>query len=114
MRFALNVFTPAESELTIGSVTQRIGLSQRRFIQVFKQEVGMSPKLFCRVRRFQHVLDSVREQATPNWARLALECGCFDQSHLIHDFQMFSGLTPTKYVRQRSKRVLPNHVPLTA
>src|SRR6266566_3887871 len=42
-----------ESDLTVGRVVQKIGLSQRRFIQVFKQEVGMSPKLFCRVRRFQ-------------------------------------------------------------
>jgi AraC-like DNA-binding protein len=112
VRFALNVFTPAESELTIASVTQRIGLSPRRFIQVFKLEVGMSPKLFCRVRRFQHLLESVREQAAPNWARLASECGYFDQSHFIHDFRIFSGLTPTEYVRQRSERVLPNHVPL--
>lgn len=113
VRFALGTFTSTDSELTIGRIAQRIGLSQRRFIQVFKQEVGMSPKLFCRVRRFQHVLESVREQAAPDWARLALDHGYFDQSHFIRDFRILCGLTPTEYVRQRSKRVLPNHVPLT-
>ena len=56
----------------------------------------------------------MRNEAAPNWARLALECGYFDQSHFIHDFRNFSGLTPTEYVRQRSKRVLQNHVPLTS
>ena len=114
VRFALNVFAAAESEVTVCRVAQRIGLSQRRFIQVFKQEVGISPKLFSRVRRFQQVLELMRNEAAPNWARLALECGYFDQSHFIHDFRNFSGLTPTEYVRQRSKRVLQNHVPLTS
>jgi AraC-like DNA-binding protein len=65
------------------------------------------------VRRFQQVLELMRDEATPNWARLAPECGYFDQSHFIHDFRNFSGLTPTEYLRQRSERVLQNHVPLT-
>jgi AraC-like DNA-binding protein len=63
VRFALDAFSPAESEVTVGRVAQRIGLSQRRFIQVFKQEVGMSPKLFCRVRRFQQVLELMRDES---------------------------------------------------
>jgi AraC-like DNA-binding protein len=114
VRFALKAFASAESEQTIARVTQKIGLSQRRLIQVFKEEVGMSPKLFCRVRRFQNVLASVREEAAPDWARVAVDFGYFDQSHFINDFRFFCGLTPTEYVRQWSSSVLPNHVPLTA
>jgi len=72
----------------------------------------MRPKLFCRVQRFQRALDFVRKAPAPDWADIAAACGYFDQSHLIHDFQAFSGLSPTEYHRQRSERVLINHVPV--
>jgi len=112
--FALSVYGRVDSRLTVRDVAQKTGLSQRRFIQVFAREVGMSPKLFCRVRRFQQALELVRRVVAPNWAQLAVEAGYFDQSHLIHDFQVFSGISPTAYLRQRSERVMQNHVPLVS
>jgi AraC-like DNA-binding protein len=112
VEFALGAFARAESGLTIRDVAQEAGLSQRRFIQVFAPEVGMSPKLFCRVRRFHQTLSLLRPTTPPNWAQLALDCGYFDQSHLIRDFRIFSGISPTECVRQRSERVMQNHVPL--
>lgn len=48
---------------------------------------------------------------TADWARIAVDCGYFDQSHLIRDFLEFSGLTPADYLRRQSGQVLPNHVP---
>lgn len=112
VRFALDTFGRAESGLAVRDVARDAGLSQRRFIQLFTREVGMSPKLYCRVRRFQQTLQTVQRAAEPNWARLALDCGYYDQSHLIHDFRFFSNLSPTEYLRQRSERVMQNHVPL--
>lgn len=112
VRLALNGFARSDSALTVGDMARGAGFSHRRFIQVFAQEVGMSPKLFCRVRRFQQALALIRGKRAPNWARFAPDCGYFDQSHFIRDFQLFSDLTPTEYVRQRSERVLQNHVPL--
>ncbi|HEV8582860.1 MAG TPA: DUF6597 domain-containing transcriptional factor [Thermoanaerobaculia bacterium] len=111
---ALDTFGRTAAGAAVGDVTRRVGLSQRRFIQVFKAEVGMRPKLFCRVRRFQLALGLARRTETPDWARLAVDCGYFDQSHLIHDFRTFSGLSPTDYLSQRSERVKENHVPLVA
>jgi AraC-like DNA-binding protein len=112
--FALSAFGQMHSSLRLREVVQKTGLSQRRFIEVFAREVGMSPKLFCRVRRFQRALDLVRRVVRPNWAQLAGETGFFDQSHLIHDFQHFSGLSPTAYLQQRNERVMQNHVPLAS
>jgi AraC-like DNA-binding protein len=94
-------------------VTRRVGLSQRRFIQVFAAEVGLTPKSYCRVRRFQKARESVRNVEAPDWARVAIDCGYFDQSHLIREFQALSGLSPENYLRQSSGQlgqVLPNHV----
>jgi AraC-like DNA-binding protein len=112
VRFALDTLGRADSGLAIRDVARNAGLSQRRFIQLFTREVGMSPKLFCRVRRFRQALETVRNTAVPDWARVAVDCGYYDQSHLIHDFQSFSNLSPAEYVRQRSGCVVQNHATL--
>jgi AraC-like DNA-binding protein len=97
---------------------RQAGLSQRRFITLFKQELGITPKLFSRVRRFQRALVLIRRSAVPNWPALALECGYCDQSHMIRDFLAFSGFSPTQYCsRQRAfaeqgLRTKHNHMPL--
>lgn len=113
VEFALKVFGKAEAGVTVGDVARRVGLSRRRLIQVFTAQVGMTPKLFCRVQRFQRSRALAGLTNAPDWTQLAVECGYFDQSHLIRDFRAFSGLNPTDYLRrQRSLRV--NHIPLTA
>jgi AraC-like DNA-binding protein len=107
---ALDIFGPAGIRHSVRAVAKRVGLSQRRFIQVFTAQVGLTPKLFCRVLRFQHVREVVVRAATPNWAEVALDCGYYDQPHLIHDFQEFSGLSPTDYLCHGSNKLFPNVV----
>jgi AraC-like DNA-binding protein len=108
--FALAEFSGLPQARTIAEVTGQIGLSQRRFIQVFNDEVGLTPKLFCRVRRFQEVLYVIRRETVIDWAALAYDCGYFDQAHFIHDFRAFSGINPTAYADNLGE--FPNHVPL--
>jgi len=107
---ALDAFEQAGAEVKIRDLAGRLGLSQRRFIQVFAAEVGLTPKLYGRVRRFQRARELVRN-APADWAAVAVACGYFDQSHMIRDFGKFSGLSPVAYLNQRSEHVLPNHVP---
>ena len=112
VRFALDAFRHADSSLTIRDVARDAGLSQRRFTQVFAREVGMSPKLFCRVQRFRQALETVRHDAATNWAQVAVDCGYYDQSHLIHDFESFSTLSPAEYIRLQRECVTENHATL--
>jgi len=109
---ALDIFGPAGIGDSVRAVAKRVGLSQRHFIQVFTAQVGLTPKLFCRVLRFQHARDAVDQTAPLNWAQLALACGYYDQSHMIDDFRAFSGLSPTEYLYVRDKRLSRDHVPL--
>jgi AraC-like DNA-binding protein len=109
---ALDIFGPAGIGDSVRAAAERVGLSQRRLIQLFTAQVGLTPKLFCRVLRFQHARAFVDQAATLNWGQMALACGYYDQSHFIHDFQEFSGLSPTDYLFQRSSRLLRNHVPV--
>jgi AraC-like DNA-binding protein len=107
---ALDIFSPAGIGDSVRGVAERVGLSQRRFIQIFTAHVGLTPKLFCRVLRFQYAREFIDQSATLNWSRVALACGYYDQSHLIHDFQEFSGLSPTNYLCLPSNRLIRNHV----
>ena len=108
---ALDTFEHVDGAVKVRDVARQVGLSQRRFIQLFTAEVGLTPKLYGRVRRFQRARELVRQATQPDWAALALACGFFDQSHLIRDFGEFSGLSPVAYVNQMTKHVLLNHVP---
>ncbi len=104
---ALRLFTQSGGSTRVRDVARSIGLSQRQFIQVFASEVGLTPKVFCRVLRFQKARSLLHDGNARDWADLAVDCGYFDQSHLIHDFQAFAGLTPANYLRQSSRYVSP-------
>ena len=108
--FALASFQAGQKRRSIAEVTAQLGLSPKRFIQLFEEAVGLAPKVFCRVLRFQEALRLIENGQRVSWADLALSCGYFDQSHFIHDFQAFSSLTPQAYLAQRSP--YRNHVPL--
>ena len=107
--YALREFQPWRGR-SVTDVTAQIGITPKRFIQLFQNEVGLTPKLFCRVRRFQNVLRSIGMGARIEWADVAIRCGYFDQAHFIHDFRAFSGLNPSLYVAHRTEHL--NHVPL--
>ncbi len=108
--FAIQEFGDFKRAPTIAQVTEQIGLSSRRFIDVFSDQVGLTPKLYCRVQRFQYVLRRISMSGDVNWSDLALSCGYFDQAHFIHDFRAFSGLSPTAYAAHRTEHL--NHVPI--
>jgi AraC-like DNA-binding protein len=108
--FALNEFRMVPETQNISEVTEKIGLSPRRFIDLFRNEIGLTPKLFCRVRRFQRVLRQISASQPVNWIDLALKCGYFDQAHFNHDFRAFSGINPSAYTADYLGHV--NHVPI--
>ena len=97
---ALEMFGENQTGPSVGEAAKYLGLSQRRFIQVFKAEVGMTPKLFSRIQRFQQTRTLIQYNPLINWAELAVDLGYFDQSHLIREFLEFSGLSPTDYLNR--------------
>jgi AraC-like DNA-binding protein len=110
--FALGAFMRRGSDSSIREISRQLGLSHRRFIEVFEREVGLTPKLFCRLRRFQRAFSELEQAKSPDWGGLVVDCGYFDQSHFINDFRDFSGLPPKEYFSQRNLRVMENHVPI--
>jgi AraC-like DNA-binding protein len=110
VNFALGLFRNIHTAPAIADLAGHIGISSRRFIQLFSNEVGITPKLFSRVQRFQQVLQAIQAGADLSWADMAAGCGYFDQAHFIHDFREFSGINPTTYLAQKTDHL--NHVPI--
>ena len=98
--YALQLFRAAPESLKIAQVVDEIALSPTRFIQVFREDVGLTPKQFCRVQRFQQVTKHIAAHPTVDWADVALTFGYYDQSHFINEFRAFSGITPSDYAPQ--------------
>ena len=102
----------ARHRVPLAEVAEHIGRSHRSFIDAFSAEVGMTPKLFRRIRRFQRAFALAGQACESGWAQIALDCGYCDQSHLIRDFVDFAGVTPAEYARRRSAPVKCDHIAL--
>jgi len=115
IQIAQKIFAMVGNRVSIREISRELGFSQRRFIQIFNSFVGLNPKVFYRIQRFQRARVLAERRRISNWAELAVTCGYFDQSHLIKDFKEFSGSTPKIYsVQQEHKDAgfKDNHVPL--
>jgi AraC-like DNA-binding protein len=92
----------------VHDVVRQTGYSHRRFIALFSRAVGLTPKTYCRVLRFQHVLRRAGTDGLASLTDLAMASGYSDQSHFNREFREFTGVTPTVY-RWAAPRA-PHHV----
>jgi AraC-like DNA-binding protein len=95
----------------IAELSETLGLSTRRFEQIFRADIGMTPKAYQRLQRFRRALVRIEEATDVGWAGFARDCGYYDQAHLINEFRAHSGLTPPEYAASRAGSFL-NHVPI--
>lgn len=72
-------------------------LSRKQHDRVFQHMVGLSPKQFLKVVRFQYSLYAHQQHPTESLTELACRCGYYDQSHMISDYKELSGITPKQY-----------------
>ncbi len=108
--FAVNQLQHSPQFLAIKDLANTIGITQKHLISQFEKVVGLRPKSFARVCKFQKVVNLVEQQTEISWASVAVECGYYDQAHFIHEFQAFSGLNPSTYLTQRGEYV--NFIPI--
>lgn len=87
--------------ISIDQLAHGAGISSRQLERRFLREVGIGPKLLGRIIRFQQVFRAV-EQCSSVWASVALECGYYDQAHLIRDFNQFAQQTPAALFSNQS------------
>ena len=93
--------------LAISGLAQMAALSLRQFERRFIAEVGMSPKLYARVARFEAALEIKMRAPDLRWTDVAHELGYHDQMHMVHDFRQLSGSTPSDLVPHLGMIVSP-------
>lgn len=90
----------AKGCIDIPALADQARLSLRQFERRFIPQVGMRPKLFMRVARFEAALEAKARFASRSWTDVAHDFGYYDQMHMVHDFEELTGETPTELLKQ--------------
>lgn len=98
--WALRRLRETHGKIEVQALASELGYSRKYLAQLFQREAGLTPKALARVLRFSHAIARLRDKAeSPQWDALAQECGYYDQSHLIREFQALSGHSPAEFLR---------------
>lgn len=108
--FAVHQLQHSPQFLAIRDLASQIGITQKHLITQFEKVVGLRPKSFARVAKFNKVLNVIEHTKQVEWASIAYECGYYDQAHFIKEFHNFSGLNPSAYLTRRGDYV--GYIPL--
>jgi AraC-like DNA-binding protein len=101
VRWAVDRIAVTGGRLSIEELAVQSGFTRKHLGNLFRQQVGLSPKALARVHRFRGALALLnRADGQVPWAALAERCGFYDQSHLSNEFRRFSGFSPSELARR--------------
>ena len=87
--------------ISLNDISTTFHYSEKHIRRMFTKHIGVSPKLFSRIVRINHVLHLLQD-GNANLTDIATQAGYFDQSHFIHDFKHICGSTPQQYIQNMS------------
>lgn len=94
---------------SLDGMAQHVAMSRRQLTTLFRQEVGASPKQISRLMRFERAQRQLKKAVADGlpWdlSRLAVHCGFYDHSHLVRDFQQFTGLSPSAWIEEEHRNI---------
>ncbi len=97
MAHSVSLIDKACGLISIDKLSAESCLSRKQFERSFSTYIGSSPKQFLRTVRFQNSLFVKQQNREMPLTQLAYACGYYDQSHMINDYKLLSGITPTQY-----------------
>lgn len=95
--------------LTIEQYAYKANMSVRNFGRRFTEQAGVSPKLYCRLLRFNNAINAKMKNPQANWTSVAYECGYYDQMHMIKDFREFADVNPTELLQSNKEVTGPGN-----
>lgn len=101
------------STMQVSEVAGRLGYSSRHFQRKLNELVGLSPRLYKRIARFEKALELIQlssKHRKIDWSAMAVRCGYSDQAHFIHDFRQFAGQTPASYLATLQGSILTSSI----
>ncbi|WP_160110619.1 helix-turn-helix domain-containing protein [Aequorivita lipolytica] len=103
---ASHTMLDANGSVPIEQHASLANMSLRNFERKFRQQVGTSPKIFCRLLRFNRAIHNKLTIPDKCWTSIALECDYYDQMHMIRDFKKFAGSSPTQLFENSALPIL--------
>lgn len=94
---AIDLIRKSKGILSLDEIADKSCLSMRHFERKFKTAIGISPKTFSKIVKFQHTCDYLRINNDSSLFSIAIDCGYYDRAHLIKDFKTLSGNTPSSF-----------------
>lgn len=102
----LDQLSDSHGRTSVNQLLETTGYSRKHLVRIFNEQVGLSPKRYASVLRFQYALERLQNDRVPHLSALAQDCGYYDQAHFNRDFRRFAGATPLDFLRRR----LPDEV----
>lgn len=102
VRLALDMLHGSRGGTPIYEIVRATGFSHRWLTERFRAEVGLAPKTYARVVRFESAFERLGALDQVHWADFALDCGYYDQAHLVREFRDLAGTTPREVFRRRA------------
>jgi AraC-like DNA-binding protein len=107
---AVKEIAQSPSLLSLSEIADKSGYSQKQFIHIFKTHLGLTPKTYQRIVRFNKVLAEIEKTKTVHWTQLCYDLGYHDQAHFIKEFNHFAGLNPKNFLKERGEYI--NYIPV--
>ena len=110
VRYAVGEINKSSSIKSLAEIADKSGYSQKQFIHIFKTHLGITPKMYHRIVRFNKVLAEIEKTQSIHWTKLCYDLEYHDQAHFIKDFHQFAGFNPNNFLKERGEFI--HYVPI--
>lgn len=100
----------SDGKIRVGQIGEETGYSERYINKAFLEEMGFSPKTFCKIIQFQRALEFLNYGAPDKMTDAAMFLGYYDQAQFIHDFSKYAGTTPRRYLKLVEEQNYQNRI----
>ena len=98
---AIKIIENSKGQIMAQDIAHEICLGIKQFERTFSKYVGVNPKKYASIVRFQNVIQMNRKHKNSTMFQLAFDNGYYDQPHFVHDFKSLTGLTPKTFFKDR-------------
>ncbi|MFZ1685863.1 MAG: helix-turn-helix domain-containing protein [Flavobacteriales bacterium] len=98
---ALEAMNGTDGSQRVAAISKKLGCSGKHLIDLFHREVGLGPKAYSNVVRFQAVVRRLESEPDPDWLDVAVQHGYYDHSHLANSFNLTAGMSPERYLKAK-------------
>ena len=104
---ALNLIDEYSGDITVNAIAETLGISRRHLGRFFTKTMGISPKTYLRIYRFQKAWQQFQQDTSGKLSNIVYDNGYYDQSHFIHECKLLTGLCPKQFLKSPNQILNP-------